>query len=299
MDQLTLEVTGAITNILDIFSNNDNLEITSVAAPYAILVSNPNRNAANLQTDCQDSSWYDPIADHGAESRDHKCGYSVGIGYVHFDQPQQDGYRPVDELGYIDVGLHPVNGSTLIPEELDLVIRNDNAGENSFDNIEIFSDTDADLFFHYFEDRSEHIEEGGKFGNITDSRGWVRDMPKGTLPQEEIDAIFTLIGEAPGSSNFPGQMPNRLSLVISIKNYTADNSANVADSSLLFDPSDQRWNSLILIAGTERISKLEYVSTFQRHGYGTDVSSMEVEILDLPEVVAIFGTFEIINSLSL
>ena len=81
-------------------------------------------------------------------------------------------------------------------------------------------------------------------------------------------------------------MPNRLSLVISIKNY-ADSSANVADSSLLFDPSDQRWNSLILIAGTERISKLEYVSTFQRHGYGTDVSAMEVEILDLPEVVAI------------
>ena len=35
----------------------------------------------------------------------------------------------------------------LIPEEVDLVIRNDNAGENSFDNIEIFSDTDADLYF--------------------------------------------------------------------------------------------------------------------------------------------------------
>ena len=301
LDQMQLDVTGTfvtLVDILNIFNGGDDsgLEITSVSAPYAILVSNPNRNSASEQTDCEDSSWYDPIADHGAESRDHKCGYSVGIGYVHFDQPQQDGYRPVDELGYIDVGLHPVNGSTLIPEELDLVIRNDNAGENSFDNIEIFSDTDADLFFHYFEDRSEHIEEGGKFGNITDSRGWVRDLPKGTLPQEEIDAIFTLIGEAPGSSNFPGQMPNRLSLVISIKNYTADNSANVADSSLLFDPSDQRWNSLILIAGTERISKLEYVSTFQRHGYGTDVSSMEVEILDLPEVVAIFGTFEIPTS---
>ena len=121
-------------------------------------------------------------------------------------------------------------------------------------------------------------------------------MPKGTLPQEEIDAIFTLIGEAPGSSNLPGQMPNRLSLIISIKNYTADTSTNVADPTLVLDPSDNRWNSLILIAGTERISKLEYVSTFQRHGYASDVSSMEVEILDLPEVVAIFGTFEIPTS---
>ena len=301
LDQLTLDVTGTFTtlaDILNIFGGGDDsgLELTSVSAPYAILVSNPNRNSANEQTDCEDSSWYDPVADHSAESREHKCGYSVGIGYVHFKEPDLDGYRPLDEIGYIDVGLHPVEGETKIPEELDLVIRNDNAGENSFDNIEIFSDTDADLYFHYFEDRSTHVEEGGQFGNITDSRGWVRDMPKGTLPQEEIDAIFTLIGEAPGSSNLPGQMPNRLSLIISIKNYTADTSANVADPTLVFDPSDNRWNSLILIAGTERIPKIEYVSTFQRHGYESDVSSMEVEIIDLPEVIAIFGTFEIPTS---
>ena len=301
LDQMTLSITDTFTNILDvlnIFNGGDDsgLEVTSVSAPYAILISNPNRNSANEQTDCEDSSWYDPIADHDSESRIHKCGFSVGIGYVHFNEPDIDGFRSLDELGYIDVGLHPTIGSTLLPQEVDLVIRNDNAGENSFDNIEIFSDADADLYFHYFEDRSAHIEEGGQFGNITDSRGWVRDLPKGTLPQEEIDAIFTLIGEAPGSSNLPGQMPNRLSLIISIKNYSADNSANVADSSLLFDPSDNRWNSLILIAGTERIAKLEYVSTFQRHGYAMDSSSMEVEIVDLPEVVAVFGTFEIPSS---
>ena len=57
------------------------------------------------------------------------------------------------------------------------------------------------------------------------------------MPQEEIDAIFTLIGEAPGSSNLPGQMPNRLSLIISIKNYTADTSTNVADPTLVLDPT--------------------------------------------------------------
>ena len=301
LDQLTLNVTDTFTNILDvlnIFSGGDDsgLEVTSVSAPYAILISNPNRDSTNKQTDCEDSGYYDPIADHDVDSRDHKCGYSVGIGYVHFYEPDLDGYRPLDEIGYIDVGLHPTEGSTLLPEEVDLVIRNDNAGENSFDNIEIFSDTDADLWFHYFEDRSAHIEEGGQFGNITDSRGWVRDLPKGTLPQEEIDAIFTLIGEAPGSTNLPGQMPNRLSLIISIKNYTADTSANVADPTLVFDPSDNRWNSLILIAGTERISEIEYISTFQRHGYGIDSSSMEVKIVDLPEVIGVFGTFEIPSS---
>ena len=301
LDQLTLNVTDTFTNILDvlnIFNGGDDsgLEVTSVSAPYAILISNPNRNSANEQTDCSDSSWYDPVEDHGDESRTHKCGYSIGIGYVHFDQPDIDGDRALSELGYIDVGLHPIEGSTLIPEEVDLVIRNDNAGENSFDNIEIFSDTDADLWFHYFEDRSAHIEAGGRFGNITDSRGWVRDLPKGTLPQEEIDAIFTLIGEAPGSTNFPGDMPNRLSLIISIKNYSADNSANIDDDSLVFNPSDDRWNSLILIAGTERVSKIEYVSTFQRYGYAVDSSSLEVVIEDLPEVVVIFGSFEIPSS---
>ena len=298
LDKMTLNVTDTFTNIIDvlnIFNGGDDsgLEVTSVSAPYSISISNPNRNSANEQTDCEDSSYYDPIVDHDEESRIHKCGYSIGIGFVHFDEPDLDGFRPLDELGYIDVGLHPIEGSTLIPQEVDLVIRNDNAGENSFDNIEIFSDTDADLWFHYFEDRSAHIEEGGQFGNITDSRGWVRDMPKGTLPQEEIDAIFTLIGEAPGSSNFPGQMPNRLSLIISIKNYTADTSSNVADNTQIFDPSDNRWNSLILIAGTERISSIEYVSTFQRHGYDSDASSMEVEFVDIPEVIAVFGTFEI------
>jgi len=301
LDQLTINITDTFTNILDvlnIFNGGDDsgLEVTAVSAPYSIMVSNPNQNSGNKQTDCDDPTWYDPESDHDAESRSHKCGYSIGIGYVHFDQPDPDGKRNLNELGYIDIGLHPTAGSTLIPEEVDLVIRNDNTGENSFDNIEIFSDTDADLWFHYFEDRSRHLEEGGRFGNITDSRGWVRDLPKGTLPQEEIDAIFTLIGEAPGSTNFPGDMPNRLSLIISIKNYTADNSVNTDDSSLVFNPSDDRWNSLILIAGTERIDKIEYVSTFQRHGYATDSSSLEVEIDDIPEVVVVFGTFEIPSS---
>ena len=96
--------------MLNIFNGGDEsgLEVTSVSAPYAIMISNPNRNSANEQTDCEDSSWYDPIADHDAESRTHKCGYSVGIGYVHFKEPDIDGFRDLDEIGYIDVGLHPV-----------------------------------------------------------------------------------------------------------------------------------------------------------------------------------------------
>ena len=44
-------------DVLNIFAGGDDsgLEVTSVSAPYAILVSNPNRNSANEQTDCEDS----------------------------------------------------------------------------------------------------------------------------------------------------------------------------------------------------------------------------------------------------
>ena len=50
-------------------------------------------------------------------------------------------------------------------------------------------------------------------------------------------------------------------MIISIKNFTSDNSINQAGNNLIVDPSDSRWNSLILIASTEKIPKLEYVST--------------------------------------
>ena len=116
LDQMTLKVTDTFTNIiqvLNIFNGGDDsgLEVTSVSALCDFDI-NPNRNSANEQTDCEDSSWYDPIVDHDAESRVHKCGYSVGIGYVHFKEPDLDGFRALDEIGYIDVGLHPVLGDT-------------------------------------------------------------------------------------------------------------------------------------------------------------------------------------------
>ena len=303
LDNMTLAITetleGGFASVVNLITGGDEsaLEVLSVSAPYSILVSNPDHNSENRQSDCDDSTgYYDSITDHGLESREHKCGYNVGIGYVHFSEPDSNQDREVDELGYLDVGLHPEEGSTVLPKEVDLVIRNDNAGDNSFDNIEIYCDTDSDLWFHYFEDRSNHFEEGGRLGNITDSRGWVRGLPSDSLPAEEIEAIFTMIGEAPGSLNLPGQEPNRLSLIISIKNFTADNSANTPDGTLIMDPSDERWNSLILIAGNDRIDRIEYKSTFQRHGYAQDSSSLEVVIEDLPEVVAVLGTFEIPSS---
>ena len=44
------------------------------------------------------------------------------------------------EYAYLDVGFHPEDGSTIIPSEVDLTLRNDNFGDNSFDTIEIYPD---------------------------------------------------------------------------------------------------------------------------------------------------------------
>ena len=266
------------------------VSLTSVSAPYSISVRNSNSNADNKQTEC-DETYYDVFNDHGSVSESHKCGFGIGIGFIQFDQVDQDGQAEIIDMGYIDVGFHPEYGSNLIPEEVDLVLRNDNLGDNTFDTVELYSDVGADLWLHYFEDRSNAIE-GGTFGNTTDSKLWIRGLPSGTLPPEEINAIFTMIGEAPGSVNLPGDIPDRLSFIIAIKNYSGDVTANENDLTLPVNPAAPP-STLIMVAGTERIDSLSYNSTLQRGGYANDVSSLSVQVENLPEVLILKGSFQL------
>ena len=70
-----------------------------------------------------------------------------------------DGSVPdVLELAYIDTGFHPEDTGRRLPSEIDLTLRNDNFGDNTFDTVEVFSDRDADVYVHYFEDRSKMPE---------------------------------------------------------------------------------------------------------------------------------------------
>lgn len=275
--------------------NSSELSLTSVSAPYAVRLSNPNANGGSLQTDCSETLNYDPETDHDATSREHKCGIGIGIGYVHFGEVQPDGSIPILEVAYLDVGFHPIAGSSLIPSEVDLTLRNDNYGQNSFDTVELYSDVRADVYLHYFEDRSNVPEGSSPFGNITDSRAWIRGLPSGSMHQDEIAAIFTMIGEAPGSVNLPGDIPDRLSLIIAIKNFTADSSGNVNDETLPINPASPP-NTLVLVAGTASIERLELISSFKRGGYENDSSSMLVEMDDLPRVIVVQGSFLIPSS---
>ena len=266
------------------------VSLTSVSAPYSISIRNSNSNSENKQTEC-DETYYDVFNDHSSLSETHKCGYGIGIGFIQFDAIDQDGAAEIIDMGYIDVGFHPEYGSNLLPEEIDLVLRNDNLGDNTFDTVELYSDVGADLWLHYFEDRSNTIE-GGTFGNTTDSKLWIRGIPSGTLPQEEINAIFTMIGEAPGSANLPGDIPERLSFILAIKNFSGDVTANENDLTLPVNPAAPP-STLIMVAGTERIKSLSYNSTLKRGGYANDVSSLSIHVENLPEVLILKGSFQL------
>ena len=286
--QLAIDLLGGAINSSD-------LALTSVSAPYAVRLANPNANGGQKQTDCSQTFNYDPATDGDAESRAHKCSIGIGIGYVHFGEVRADNTVPILELAYLDVGFHPEKGSSLLPTEVDLTLRNDNYGQNSFDTVELFSDVDIDVYLHYFEDRSNVPEGDSPFGNITDSRIWIRGLPSDSMHEDEINAIFTMIGEAPGSVNLPGEMPERLAFIVAIKNFTGDQTNNVNDPTLPINPAAPP-NTLLLIAGTGSIDSLDFISTFKRGGYEDDSSSMLVRVEQVPRVIVIQGSFLIPSS---
>ena len=302
IERISFDITSAIALPQEFIAslllgnvNSSDLSLTGITAPYAVRLTNPNAPGSTDQTDCSETLNYNPETDHVADSRSHKCGIGIGVGYVHFDEVQPDQSVDILEYAYLDVGFHPEEGDTIIPSEVDLTLRNDNIGDNSFDTIEIYSDVGSDVYIHYFEDRSNVPEGDSPFGNITDSRLWIRGLPSGSLHDDEIAAIFTTIGEAPGSVNLPGDIPDRLSLIVAIKNFSGDNSNNVDDPTLPINPA-QPPNTLFLIAGTSSIKEFNYASTFKRGGYAGDSSSMLVEMDDLPRVIVIQGSFLLSSS---
>lgn len=303
LQKMTFSINAVITNTLDFILsltsgqiNSSSLSLTSISAPYAIRASNPDADSSNRQSDCNDGSgYYDPISDHKAHSHEHKCGFGLGVGFIRFDGYGGGTTAPILETAYIDAGFHPEEGETRLPSEVDITLRNDNLGQNTFDTVEIFSNIGSDMFLHYFEDRSNTAEGTSPFGNTTDSRSWIRGLPSGSLHPDEISAIFTMIGEEPGGVDLPGDIPDRLSMIIAIKNFTGDNQNNVDDPTLPVNPASPP-NTLVAIVATESIDLLEYKSTFKRGGYAADSSSIELNIANVPKAIIVEGSFQIPES---
>ena len=304
LQKVTFSVNAVITTAFEFIAlltapgglNSSSLSLTSISAPYAIRASNPDADSSNRQSDCDDGSgYYDPLLDYDAESHQHKCGFGLGVGFIRFEGDNGGATAKVLETAYIDAGFHPEAGDTRLPKEVDITLRNDNLGQNTFDTEEIYSDHGADMFLHYFEDRSNTTEGDSPFGNTTDSRSWIRGLPSGTLHPDEISAIFTMIGEEPGGTDLPGDIPSRLSMIIAIKNFTGDNVNNVDDPTLPVNPASPP-NTLVAIVATESIDLLEYKSTFMRAGYASDSSSIVLNIENVPKVIIVEGSFEIPES---
>ena len=110
------------------------------------------------------------------------------------------------ELAYIEVRFHPNGNSELLPREAEVVIRTDSVlptsvgmeGERSLTTIEYWADRRSDLHIHFYEDRSNlpQSESDGNHGNTTDSMGWFRGMPAGSLTDNQIERVFRLLGSA-------------------------------------------------------------------------------------------------------
>ena len=283
-----LALTGIITGNVD----ESGISISSVAAPYAIHVDNIG------QTDCPDD--YDAATMHGAPTAEHRCTVAVGFGYIHFDAPADVSDKQVQEFAYIDLGIHPMETYVVLPSVIDLVLRNDDVlttsfgvtGEGGLNTVEYFADERADLHLHFHENRSNQVAGADQpYGNITDSLGWLRGMPSGRLPDEEVRRVFRLVGSE-SSPELPGQMPERLSMILAIKNFSRDQTPNADDDTLPINPTDPP-NTLVVLFATQSVSEVTYTSWFQREGAAGDHRRLRIEATDLPTGMVLQGSFQL------
>ncbi len=304
LERFYFDLSGAGTDFLlsifnaltfGVFAGGDESGITiaSIAAPYQISIDNSG------QTDCPER--YSPVELTTLPSSQISCGVTAGFGYVHYSPPDLSEERDVWEVAYIEATIHPNRLATILPEQVDVTIRTDStmadgtgsAGENGLTTVEYWADERADLHIHFHEDRSEVPPENadGNFGNITDSAGWLRGMPAGSLSADEIDRTFTMLGSK-SEPQLPGGQPSRLGLIIGVKNFTRDTSENVDDPTLPVNPAYPP-KTLVLVRSVQSVEEVEYHSWMKRGGAATDHRRIQITAEDIPTAVVLFGSFQL------
>ena len=276
-------------------ADESGITFAAIAAPYAIEFRNPGGR------DCPDR--YSPDEMLFATYTELNCGVSAGFGYLHFSPPDESGDRDLWELAYIELSFHPNKQAVVIPEEADVVIRTDSVlpensivdGERGLTTIEYWADERTDLHIHFHENRSElppeESSDGGR-GNVTDSVGWLRGLPKGSLSEGEIERVFRMLGSDGSRSQLPGELPQRLGFIIGIKNFSRDNSENVDDPTLPVNPANPP-KTLILIRSVQSVEELNYDSWFIREGAAEDHRKIHIRAKDLPTALVLYGSFEL------
>ena len=301
IERIFLDISDASAEFLaaitfGIFDPNGDLDsgisITSLAAPYVISINNP------IEDQCPDR--YDPVELNTLSSMEISCGVRAGFGYIHYSPPDQS-EREIWEVAYIDLGIHPEGQELVIPTEVSVTIRTDSAlasgvggaGERSLSTLEYYADRGADIHLHFHEDRVNVPEDNadGDYGNSTDSLGWLRGMPSGSLSPQEIDRVFTMLGSR-SSPELPGSQPDRLGLIIAVKNFTRDTSPNEDNENLPINPADPP-KSMILFRSVSKIDALEYDSWLTRGGVITDHQRISIQTGAIPTALIVYGDFNI------
>ena len=269
-----------------------NIVLGSLSAPYAILINN------NGQTYCPER--YSQIELMTLPSSEISCGVIAGFGYVHFSPQDTDGNRDIWEVAYIEATVHPNGVSTRLPSEVNLVIRTDSTlaegagdlGENALDTIEYYADRRSDLHIHFHENKAgEPVSNSNEpRGNSTDTIVWLRGMPAGSLSANEIDRVFTMLGSK-SSPELPGGQPEKLGMIIAIKNFSRDSTQNVDDPTLPVNPAFPP-KTLVLIRSSQSIQSIEYDSWHKRGDIITDHSKIHLEMKDIPTSIVLYGSFE-------
>ena len=271
------------------------ITFASISAPYAIGISNDG------QSTCPDR--YSPDELLYASHLELNCGVAAGFGYLHFSPPDDSGDRDLWELAYIELSLHPNKDAVILPEQVEIVIRTDSVlpenglvdGEDGLDTLEYWADERTDLHIHFHENRSELPPEesaGGGRGNVTDSVGWLRGMPAGSLSEGEIQRVFTMLGSDGSQSELPGDLPERLGLIIGIKNFSRDDSQNVNDPTLPVNPANPP-KTLILLRSVQSIEEIDYDSWFLREGAVDDHRKIHISARNVPTAAVLYGSFEL------
>jgi hypothetical protein len=284
-------IAGGIS-IPGVGGDTSNIVLGSLSAPYAILINN------NGQTYCPER--YSQIELMTLPSSEISCGVIAGFGYVHFSPQDTDGNRDIWEVAYIEATVHPNGVSTRLPSEVNLVIRTDSTlaegagdlGENALDTIEYYADRRSDLHIHFHENKAgEPVSNSNEpRGNSTDTIGWLRGMPAGSLSANEIDRVFTMLGSK-SSPELPGGQPEKLGMIIAIKNFSRDSTQNVDDPTLPVNPAFPP-KTLVLIRSSQSIQSIEYDSWHKRGDIITDHSKIHLEMKDIPTSIVLYGSFE-------
>ncbi len=267
------------------------ISFAAISSPYSLRFDNGG------QDEC--SSSYNSSELYTRSSLEISCGVSAGFGYIHFSPPDDNSNRRMWELAYLEARFHPYSESSLLPSSAEIVIRTDSVlpssagmqGEKSLTTIEYWADRRSDLHIHFHEDRSNlpSTESDGSFGNTTDSIGWLRGMPAGSLTDDQIERVFRMLGSA-DQPELPGSIPNRLGLIIGIKNFTRDNSQNVDDPTLPINPANPP-DSLVIVRSVQPIQSLDYDSWFSRGGSAEDHRRIHIYADQIPTAVAVYGSF--------